>query len=453
VEELVAYVKEHGDHVYIQTPLQVVEPEAETIKAFAFASAVESLKAQAPNPKIMWLAGRYVEADNANQNGDQWTAGELAIKQLTPVLMPITVMHDLRTAVGTIADAKLRLPKDDPEVPRARIETALALWAHRFPDIAEEAKVNASQGTLMQSMECVSPAYDCSTCGQMYQRMPGGAERENWCAHLRGDSSEASGNHRPAARILRQVVFTGTGLIFGTRGARGAYREAHLEVEELAELHAKAHHDTARKRPRRKGFMEIEDARYAELVAAEQKAKTLEADQAAKDKAVEEAEAAKVKADQEREAEKKRADDAEEKARVAALRDERLEGLGSKFTAKLEGATATLARLKTQAGTLSDDEWKARLEELGEAFGVKADEDLTDEEKAERDKDKDGDGAGGESTAKDLFTPQEVTASAAGSGNGSGSGASPATTPSATARQSVVGGLIRRKPEPASAGK
>jgi hypothetical protein len=199
--------------------------------------------------------------------------------------------------------------------------------------------------------------------------------------------------------------------------------------------------------------MEIEDARYAELVAAEQKAKTLEADQAAKDKAVEEAEAAKVKADQERDAEKKRADDAEEKARVAALRDERLEGLGSKFTAKLEGATATLARLKTQAGTLSDDEWKARLEELGEAFGVKADEDLTDEEKAERDKDKDGDGAGGESTAKDLFTPQEVTASAAGSGNGSGSGASPATTPSATARQSVVGGLIRRKPEPASAGK
>jgi hypothetical protein len=447
VKELVAYVKEHGDHVYIQTPLQVVEPEAETIKAYAFASAVESLQKSAPNPKIMWLSGRYVEADNANQNGDQWTAGELAIKQLTPVLMPITVMHDLRTAVGTIADAKLRLPKDDPEIPRARIETALAVWAHRFPDVAEEAKVNASQGTLMQSMECVSPTYDCSVCGQMYQRLPGGKEKETWCAHLRGDHTDASGNHRPAARILRQVVFTGTGLIFGTRGARGAYREAHLEVEELAELHAKAHHDTAQKRPRRKGFMEIEDARYAELVAAEQRAKTLEGTVAEKDKAIEDAEAAKVKAEGEREAEKKRADDAEEKARVAALRDERLEALGSKFTARLE--KATVARLKTQAGTLSDDEWKARLEELGEAYDVKADEDLTDEEKAEREKG--GDGAGGESTASDLFDRQEVTASAAGSG-----GAAPAstTTPGAAQRQSVIGGLARRKrPEPAAAGK
>jgi hypothetical protein len=40
-----------------------------------------------------------------------WTAGELAIKGLTPMLMPVTVMHDPRTAVGAIADLALRTPE------------------------------------------------------------------------------------------------------------------------------------------------------------------------------------------------------------------------------------------------------------------------------------------------------------------------------------------------------
>src|SRR3954453_3915792 len=193
-KELVAYVKEHGDHIYIQQPVTLHQPDDSEIAALTYgsqvkaaASQMDAVKEKAPNPKILWLQGRYVEADNANRNGDQWTAGDLAIKSLTPVFMPITVMHDFRTAVGTIADTTLRLPKDNADVPRARIETILAVWAHRFPDIAGEAIVNANQGTLMQSMECISPSYDCSECGQTFARLPKGAERDHWCAHLRGD--------------------------------------------------------------------------------------------------------------------------------------------------------------------------------------------------------------------------------------------------------------------------
>jgi hypothetical protein len=144
-------IQEHGDHVYITSPVQLYEPDAAAIEQFAFAT---DLRSAAPNPKLLWLRGQYVEADNANSNGDQWTAGDLGIKALTPVLMPITVMHDLRSAVGTIADAKLLTPEKD-NVPRARIDTVLAVWEHRFPEVAAEARINASQGTLMQSMECV----------------------------------------------------------------------------------------------------------------------------------------------------------------------------------------------------------------------------------------------------------------------------------------------------------
>jgi hypothetical protein len=451
-KELVAYVKEHGDHIYIQAPVVQHQPDENEIKALTYGQAVtaaadrlEAPKKAAPNPKILWLQGRYVEADNANRNGDQWTAGDLAIKALTPVYMPITVMHDFRTAVGTIADTALRLPKDNPDVPRARIETVLAVWKHRFPDIAEEALVNAQQGTLMQSMECISPAYDCSVCGQVYARLPKGAERDQWCAHLRGEATAEDG--RAAARILRNVTFTGTGLIFGTRGARGAYPEAHLEVEALAELHAKAHSEKAHKpqrSTRRKNVMEIEDARYAELIAAEEKAKRLPEIEQAKTEAEQKAEkeeAARIKAEGERDEEKKRADKAEETANQSALRDERLGKLGSAFTAKLDKTETMKKRLHSQAAVMSDEDWTERLEEVAEALGVKPDAKLNDKGGG-KDEPSGGGGTDDDETAGDDLFDKEVVARA---GVGVGSGGGEPTAPSVQSRQSVIGGLARPK--------
>jgi hypothetical protein len=450
MDEILAYVKEQGDRIYIQSPVGLYTPEPAEIESFAFAEDVKKL---APNPEILWMQGRYVEADKANSNGDEWAAGEIALKQLTPTLMPITVMHDLRSAVGTIASTDLRLPKDDASVPRARLETTLALWAHRFKDIAEEAKINAQQGTLMQSMECKSSSYECSVCGQLYQFMADRSDKERWCSHLKGEV-DASGTKLQGARRLRSVVFTGTGLIFGTRGARGAYSEAHVDVEALAEFHAKARDGKRQSpRPRRKAnVMEIEDKDYQALVAektsAESKVTELTAAAAEKDKALEKAEADKVKAEEEAKAEKERADKAEETARVATLRDERMEALGAGFTAKLAKLEATNKRVLAQAGTLSDEDWTARLEELEETLSVKRD---AKAEEGGEPEDKDGDDAD-ESTAGLMFDRKDaagadLTASANGNGGGS-------ATPSREARQSVVGGLIKpRKPATTGAAK
>lgn len=462
MDEILAYVKELGDRVYIQSPVGLFEPEQPEIETFAFAEDVKKL---APNPKIMWLQGRYVEADKANSNGDQWTAGEIALKQLTPTLMPITVMHDLRSAVGTIAHTALRLPSEDNDVPRARLETILALWAHRFPEIADEAKMNAEQGTLMQSMECIAPSYECSACGQLFQFMPGRTDKERWCSHLKGEV-DASGTKQEGARILRSVVFTGTGLIFGTRGAKGAYTEAHVQVEALAEFHAKARSDKAQSsKPRRRAnTMDIDDKVYQELVAsktaAESKVTELEKSQAQKDKELEAAEAAKVEAEDKVKAEKKRADEAEETARVATLRDERLEALGPGFKAKLGKLDATNKRVTAQAGKLSDEDWTARLEELEETLSIKRDaatdaEDepqikkLMDEgktrtqaeaivEKSSEEK-KEGEDT---STAGLLFDRKDASAAELTASDASGANGSSAL-PSKEARQSVVAGLVR----------
>lgn len=419
-------VFERGDKVYFVTQVAPFAPEANEIEEFAFAQDLQKI---APNPAIKWMRGQYVEADNANQNGALWREGELALKHLTPMFMPVTVMHDFRSAVGVIADTKLLTPDAD-QVARARIETKLGLWEHRFPDVVEEAMHNATEGTLMQSMECVSPDYSCSECGQQFHKLPHGAEQASWCAHLKGEGGTQ------AARILGNVIFTGTGLIFGTRGAKGAYSEAHLEVfqEEVAEFHERTHRAT-RKTPakrRTRSHMEMTEIAVSERDRiikerddAQAEVASLKEKVADAEKATETAEAAKVKAEEERDQAKTKLTDAEEKAREVELRDERMKTLGKGFVAKLGDTTKT--RLTEQAGTMKDDEWSARLDEVEELVKVKRD-----------DKGEGGEGEGEDAEEKaSLFSQEEVARSTAGGGKGEPGEADQ----SAASRSSVIGGL------------
>ena len=359
-------VYEQGDKLYLVAPVSPVSPSTEEVAAFSFGA---ELVKQAPNPHIAWFAGHYVEADRPNGNGAMWTAGELAIKSLTPMLMPVTVMHDPRTAVGSIAHVALRTP-DAHQVPRAKIDTALALWAHRFPEVVEEARLNYERGGLMQSMECLAPNYDCSVCGMGFTKLPQGAEQAHWCAHLKGEGGVT------AARILRSVVFTGTGLIFGSRGARGADPKANLETfqQEVAEFHQRVHRDGAR--PRRKRTMEtveIAKSEYDELRSRPERRELDEAtERAAKaERDLEAAETAKVAAEKENGELKAKVQTFEEQARQSTLRDERLDALGAGFTGAL--GDKTKERLRKQAGELEDAEWSARLDELEELTGKKRD--------------------------------------------------------------------------------
>jgi len=441
---------ERGDKLYIVAPVSPFTPGDTEIEEYAFA---EQLKKLAPNENLMWLRGQYVEADVPNRNGQQWQSGELAIKSLTPMLMPVTVMHDPRTAVGTIADAKLLTPEGD-NVPRARIDTSLAIWKHRFPEVCEEAQVNYEQGTLMQSMECISPQYSCAECGELFQKLPQGAERKNWCAHLK----EAAGL---GARILGNVVFTGTGLIFGTEGATGAFDKAHLDIfqEEVAEFHDRSHRDKrqtqSRDRSRRKRRMdpiEISREEYAELQkrptkddldAANKRADDAETAKAEAESKAEELEAGKTKAEGERDEAVKERDSLKENAEQAKLRDERMGKLGKDFKAKLGDFTAD--RLRADAAKLSDEDWTARLQEVSEMVGVKPDEGGEGDPE-----NKGGGGEGGENASRNggdpEFSREEVARSQAGSGSGgSGGSGGEGKEPSQAERSSVMRGLVPAK--------
>jgi hypothetical protein len=426
-------VFEKGDKFYFVGPVAPSSPSIQDIEEYAFGKDIMGdLKAKAPNEHLAWFAGHYVEADNPNLNGAMWRGSEIAVKSLTPMFMPVTVMHDPRTAVGLIADLALHTP---PEVQRAKIDTALALWKHRFPEAVEEAEFNYAQGTLMQSMECLAPDYDCSSCGAHFHKLPDGAEREQWCAHLKGEDGQQ------AARILRSVVFTGTGLIYGSRGAQGADPNAYLDSfqEEVAEFHQKSHVDSRRKnrtRPRRTSKMdtiELDRAEYDRLKAErdEYKARAEKAE-SERDDAVreqEKAEADKVKAEERATAAESKVTDFEEQARQRALADERWNALGDGFLAKL--GDSTKSRLQKQAESMSDDDWTARLEEIEDLIEVKRDAKKDGNEGDETASRKTGKGKG-------EFTDEEIARSNAGRGNGG-----PTGEQSPAVRKSVVAGLFK----------
>jgi len=438
-------VFERGDRIYIVSQVSPFQPSEAEIEEYAFS---KEMRDQAPNPNIKWLQGQYVEADNANKNGQVWAEGEIAIKSVTPNFMPVTVMHDTRSAVGLIADTRLLTPAKDA-VPRARLDNTLAIWAHRFPEVAEEIDTNYEQGSLMQSMECVSPHYSCAECGKTYQKLPGGAERANWCSHL----EEAAG---VGARILGNVVFTGTGLIFGTRGKEGANPNGHLEVfqEEIAEFHEKAHRETSRtgrkeKRPtrRRKTSMdpiEISKEEYAslskrpteeEFASVKKRAEDAEADLDKAKKDLEAAETAQKAAEEGKGESDKKLKEAEEEKAEITLREERLGKLGDGFIGKL--GENTQANLKADAGKFEEEAWEKRLVELEELAKVK------------RDAKKEGgeaDPLADPPAASDEFSHEEMASSVTGADTGGGGESGSSAAPSMNQRRSVARGLFGKKP-------
>lgn len=175
--------------------------------------------------------------------------------------------------------------------------------------------------------------------------------------------------------------------------------------------------------------IELDRAEYDRLKAERDEYKSrAEAAEAERDesvKASEKAEADKVKAEEKATELQGKVDGYDEKARQGELAAERFEALGKGFVTKL--GDATKARLQRQAGSMTDEDWTARLDEI---------EDLTD---VKRDDKGEGNESGASHERKSgEFTDEEIARSHASrsGGNGGGIEQSPA------ARRAVITKLI-----------
>lgn len=362
---------EHGGRHYLTGSLQAIDAPSDA--ELASWGVADALKQHAPNDKLIWLRGHYA-SEGANRNGQHFTADELSIKSVTSRLMPVTVMHRPRDVVGVIADSRLVVPTDEAaaEGSVTSVETVIAIWAHRFPEVAEEIDENLAAGSLMQSIEADAPAYDCSECATRFVKP---VDPASHCEHLTNGSGH---------RTLVDVTFTGTGLIYGSRGAQGADPRAYLaEVAEWADARAGKNKSDDDKESAMK--VEIDKDEYEALVATKaahaellRRVDVADADKkAAEDKAKEaetQATEAEVKAQEATEAK-----DAAE-GELAKLKEERaadelaadrLSKLPAEIAKKLPEATAV--RLAKKARSLDEDDWTAEVAEIAELLGVKAD--------------------------------------------------------------------------------
>lgn len=364
-----SFVQHQNGMLYLNSPLRVFEPTSDELSSFQFAhSAMQS----APNEKILWLQGEYVDGDVPNRNGQMWASEEVSIKSVTARLMPVTLMHDMRTAVGVIADTKLKSDETsaDGTPGKVRLSTVLAIWAHRFPEAAQEIMRNADAGTLMQSQECDAPSYECSQCEQVFVKP---VDNNLHCVHLKNGE---------ASRTLRDVTFTGTGLIFGSRGAEGANPNAQLdtmmaevarwsdvkngikkqkqEISNVEDISIKrVEYDELKARPLAADL----DALKAKLVAAENSRDEAVKSHEASEVAVKAAEDAKEAADKELSQLKGEVEaDEMAKERMGAVADE----LSSALPESIKD------RLEKQARSMSDEEWTERITELSELVKVEA---------------------------------------------------------------------------------
>jgi hypothetical protein len=320
----------------------------------------------APNENIIWLEGEYVESDNPNRNGQAWTSDELAIKSLTPKLMPVTVMHDYRTAVGVIADVKLEKSGDlENGSTGSRIKTVLALWSHRFPEVAAEVLENHQNGTLMQSMECDAPSYECSECSEVFHKP---VDTTQHCSHLKEGA---------ASRTLCNVTFTGTGLIFGGRGAKGANPKASLDTvkAEVAKwsdaIQGKTKRSTVEDITLKRSEYDMLAARPTadQLDSATKEVASLTDEKAGLESKVESLEIAGKKATDELAEATKKIETMEESAKAGELAKSRISEIPKELAEALP--ETVMGKLTEQARAMSDDDWKYRIEELAELVDVK----------------------------------------------------------------------------------
>lgn len=194
---------------------------------------------------MMWLQGRFVEAQKANRNGAYWSTEDLQFGSMSVNHGPLNWLHQEKMVIGTIADNALIQPPEttseqarrdgipavtsdlitDMVMPRPYLAAASAVWKWVHPDKVAAIESAHDQGKLYYSMECIGRAIACTTdesregCGKEFDYVTAMVSPEKTCEHIASRSS---------ARRIVDPSFLGGAVIVPP--VQPGWGEARLEV-------------------------------------------------------------------------------------------------------------------------------------------------------------------------------------------------------------------------------
>lgn len=141
------------------------------------------------NDSFLWVAGRYVQANRVNKNGQFWTFDDLQRGERSIQYVPVNALHQWDTAIGTIVQSKIvhreeKVPEEKEKATERLIPEIQVLglvWAANFPEIADKIRESNEKKQLWWSMECVAESTQCLTCEEVYPYATAAAQT---CLHM-----------------------------------------------------------------------------------------------------------------------------------------------------------------------------------------------------------------------------------------------------------------------------
>lgn len=191
-------IEQVGDKLFATTKAWIVESPEQVPREMA--SEMDRSKL---NPSFVWIAGRYVQANQVNRNGQYWSFEDLKVGESSIVHTPLNALHRWERPIGTYVQTKIVEREGASGQSFPEVQALAVLWGANFPEEAEMARAAHKAGALSFSMECVAESKQCLTCENSYEWL---TEAAGLCEHL---SSSAV-----APRRFVNPTFLGGALIY-----------------------------------------------------------------------------------------------------------------------------------------------------------------------------------------------------------------------------------------------
>lgn len=192
-----AILTEGDQSFFLSTKASLVDDSVDTASEWASKHIYTT-------PTIKWVIGNYVEADQANNNGQQFALEDIRLSKPSINHAPLNIDHDRQQVVGTMVASELVHPIKEEANPH--LEVLGAVWKKYFPETLRRIEAAYESGSLYYSMEAVGESVTCvgtdAACGETFPYQ--GPKSETYCEHI---------NSRASNRLINKPHFLGGALI------------------------------------------------------------------------------------------------------------------------------------------------------------------------------------------------------------------------------------------------